>query len=251
MTFNLLIAGVSRGIGKAMVEAFLQSWETDRKQLYTGLKQNEKEQYKKLRIICISGSGRAAPAFKTGPDCIVEMHRVDFRDTDRLRAMFSELSARYETVHGMLINSGYLEKIDPDKISAEVLERVYRVNVFGPALLISSFWHNLSSGGGHIVLLGSMGGVQGSVKFPGLSVYSSSKMALSGLGESLSAEVPEGWSINTLAMGSVRTEMLHEAFPGYSGGIETDKVSAYIKGFFWTGPGVINGVTVSVRRSNP
>lgn len=251
MTFNLLIAGVSRGIGKAVAEAFLQAWETDRKQLYPGLEESGTENFETLRIICISGSGRRVPEFERQADTLVEVHHADFMAIKSLGESVREISGHYKEIHGIIINSGYLEKTEPERISAELLERVYQVNVFGPAILLSAFWPKLSKRGGHIVMLGSMGGVQGSVKFPGLSVYSSSKMALSGLGESLSAEAPAGWSVNTLALGSVRTEMLREAFPGYEGGIGAEAAAGYIKSFFWTGAGVINGVTIPVRRSNP
>lgn len=44
---------------------------------------------------------------------------------------------------------------------------------------------------GHVVNISSMGGVQGSVKFPGLSAYSSSKGALITLTELLAEEYKE------------------------------------------------------------
>ena len=61
-----------------------------------------------------------------------------------------------------------------------------------------------------------MGGVQGSVKFPGLSAYSSSKGALTILTECLAEEFKDTpHRFNVLALGAVQTEMLSKAFPDY------------------------------------
>jgi NAD(P)-dependent dehydrogenase (short-subunit alcohol dehydrogenase family) len=57
-----------------------------------------------------------------------------------------------------------------------------------------------------------MGGIQGSLKFPGLAAYSS-KGAVITLSELLAEEYKEqGIAFNVLALGSVQTEMLEEAF---------------------------------------
>ena len=59
-----------------------------------------------------------------------------------------------------------------------------------------------------------MGGVQGSMKFAGLSAYSSSKGAVITLTELLAEEYKEtGPSFNVLALGAVQTEMLKKLFP--------------------------------------
>ncbi len=61
-----------------------------------------------------------------------------------------------------------------------------------------------------------MGGFQGSVKFPGLSLYSASKGALAILTECLAEEFKDRQiKVNCLALGSAQTEMLEQAFPGY------------------------------------
>ena len=58
-----------------------------------------------------------------------------------------------------------------------------------------------------------MGGIQGSLKFPGLAAYSSAKGAVITLSELLAEEYKEqGIVFNVLALGAVQTEMLEEAF---------------------------------------
>src|SRR5581483_12509954 len=88
----------------------------------------------------------------------------------------------------------------------------------------------------HIVNIGSMGGFQGSAKFPGLSAYSASKAALHTLTECLAQELTERQiKVNCLALGSVQTEMLEEAFPGYQSPVLAFEMGKYVADFALTG----------------
>ena len=97
-----------------------------------------------------------------------------------------------------------------------------------------------------------LGGVQGSVKFPGLSAYSSSKGAVITLTELLAEEYKEtGPSFNVLALGAVQTEMLEEAFPGYRAPVTALGMATYIKDFALTGQKLYNGKLLQVSNSTP
>lgn len=97
-----------------------------------------------------------------------------------------------------------------------------------------------------------MGGVQGSVKFPGLSAYSSSKGAVITLTELWAEEFKEtGPSFNVLALGAVQTEMLEEAFPGYEAPTTALEMAQYIKNFALTGYQFYNGKLLQVSNSTP
>src|SRR6056297_1902343 len=105
---------------------------------------------------------------------------------------------------------------------------------------------------GHIVTVSSMGGVQGSAKFPGLSAYSSSKGAVITLTELLAEEYKEtGPSFNVLALGAVQTEMLEEAFPGYQARVTPLEMAIYIKDFALNGQKLFNGKLIQVSSSTP
>jgi len=104
----------------------------------------------------------------------------------------------------------------------------------------------------HVVNIGSMGGVQGSVKFPGLSIYSSSKAALANLTECLAEEYGgQNIFINCLALGSVQTEMLESAFPGYIAQVSAGEMANYIVNFSLQEPMYMNGKIISVSNSTP
>jgi NAD(P)-dependent dehydrogenase (short-subunit alcohol dehydrogenase family) len=105
---------------------------------------------------------------------------------------------------------------------------------------------------GHVVTISSMGGVQGSMKFAGLSAYSSSKGAVITLTELLAEEYKEtGPSFNVLALGAVQTEMLEEAFPGYKASVSADQMANYIFDFSVNGNKLYNGKLMQVSSSTP
>jgi NAD(P)-dependent dehydrogenase (short-subunit alcohol dehydrogenase family) len=104
----------------------------------------------------------------------------------------------------------------------------------------------------HVVTISSMGGVQGSMKFPGLAAYSSSKAAVITLTELLAEEYKEsGISFNVLALGAVQTEMLEEAFPGYQAPTTALEMAEYIFDFSLNGNKYYNGKLLQVSNSTP
>ena len=146
---------------------------------------------------------------------------------------------------GMLVNQPFLET------TTEMFEEVYKVNVFGVAALTRTVLPFMTAEG-HVVTISSMGGVQGSAKFPGLSAYSSSKGAVITLTELLAEEFKEtGPSFNVLALGAVQTEMLEEAFPGYQAPLNAVEMAAYIMDFALNGHSYYNGKLLQVSNSTP
>ena len=152
----------------------------------------------------------------------------------------------------LINNAGALVNRPFSEITKEDLMKVYGTNVFGPIQLIQNLMHKFSSDA-HIVNISSVGGVTGSVKFPGLSAYSSSKGAMTILTECLQAEFGDStsWSFNCLALGAVQTEMLEEAFPGYVAPIDAAAMAAYICGFALNNHLVMRGRVVEVAMSTP
>ena len=97
-----------------------------------------------------------------------------------------------------------------------------------------------------------MGGVQGSMKFPGLAAYSSSKAAIITLTELLAEEYKTtGPSFNVLALGAVQTEMLEEAFPSYKANTSALEMANYIYDFSLKGHQFYNGKLLQVSNSTP
>ena len=146
---------------------------------------------------------------------------------------------------GKLVNKPFLETTDAE------FKSVYDVNVFGVAALTKLVVPFMEKTG-HVVTISSMGGVQGSAKFPGLSAYSSSKGAVITLMELLAEEFKEtGPSFNVLALGAVQTEMLQEAFPGYKALVSASEMANYIMDFALNGQKLYNGKMLQVSSSTP
>ncbi|MGO1585870.1 SDR family NAD(P)-dependent oxidoreductase [Mesonia sp.] len=146
---------------------------------------------------------------------------------------------------GSIINKPFAE------ITAQELMSVYQTNVFGVFQLNQRLVGKMPKEG-HVVTISSMGGVQGSMKFPGLTAYSSSKSAVINLTEILAEEYKEtGPSFNVLALGAVQTEMLEEAFPGYEAPNSAHEMAQYIADFSLTGNKFYNGKMLQVSKSTP
>ena len=157
-----------------------------------------------------------------------------------------------EKIDILINNAGALINKPFDQIEREELTSIYKVNFFAPFSLTQSALPYLKrSGHAHVVNIGSVGGVNGTSKFPGLSAYSSSKAALSCLSECLSEEYKGSISFNCLALGAVQTEMLEQAFPGYQAPISAEGMADYIVEFSLNGHKYMNGKTIMVSLSNP
>ena len=146
---------------------------------------------------------------------------------------------------GVLINKPFAQLQETDFV--EMLQS----NFIGHVRMIQGLV-DLMPKGSHIVNIGSMGGFQGSVKFPGLSAYSASKAALHTLTECLALELAEQEiKVNCLALGSAQTEMLEQAFPGYVSPVMAFEMGKYIADFALTGHRFFNGKILPVAVSTP
>ncbi|MFO8064866.1 MAG: SDR family oxidoreductase [Spirochaetia bacterium] len=83
-------------------------------------------------------------------------------------------------------NAGLSMRGSFEETSPEVIESVTRVNVLGAALPTRYALPYLRKSRGSVVFVSSLAGVRG---FPGVAVYSSAKMALTALSQSLRAEL--------------------------------------------------------------
>ena len=159
----------------------------------------------------------------------------------------------FERLDILINNAGLLVKEAFEKTTLNQWQTVFSVNFFAPVHLVQLLLPKLKAAKtAHIVNLGSMGGVQGSAKFPGLSAYSASKAALANLTECLAEELKEeAIRVNCLALGAVQTEMLTEAFPGYEAPVTSAQMGAYVSRFALEGHHFFNGKVLPVAVSTP
>lgn len=153
----------------------------------------------------------------------------------------------------LIHNAGLLVNKPFEQITEEELLAVYSTNVFAPFRMNQQLLPLLKAAGkAHIVHISSMGAVQGSAKFAGLSAYSSSKAALANLTEMLAEELKDtGIKVNCLALGAAQTEMLETAFPGYKAPLTAAEMGELVSWFAVNGHRFFNGKILPVALSTP
>jgi NAD(P)-dependent dehydrogenase (short-subunit alcohol dehydrogenase family) len=223
---NIIITGTSRGIGYELALQFANAGHS---------------------ILAISRKIPEVLSNHKNISCLA----VDLSDETHLTKVIDFLSKNWKTVDAIVHNAGSLLFKPFAETTNQDFENIYKVNVFAVANLTRICLPYLQKGS-HVVSISSMGGIQGSAKFAGLSAYSSSKGAIITLSELLAEEYKEqGISFNVLALGSVNTEMLQEAFPGYEAPLSAQEMANYIFDFTLTGNKFYNGKVLSVASSTP
>ena len=177
--------------------------------------------------------------------------KYDLTETD-CRPLIEKLEA-YKKVDVLINNAGLLINKAFQELTMQDWDAVFEVNLLGPARLIQQLRPYLeAAGAAHIVNIGSMGGFQGSSKFPGLAAYSASKAALANLTECIAEEWKDkGIACNCLALGAVQTEMLAAAFPGFEPPMTSTQMGAYIAHFAANAQHFYNGKVLPVSASTP
>lgn len=223
---NIIITGTSRGIGYELALLFANAGH---------------------QVLAISRKTPQALLENKNITCLA----VDLSLEEDLAKVENFLSSAWKQVDAIVHNAGALLLKPFSETSVQDFEKIYKVNVFGVASLTRISLPYLKPGS-HVVTISSMGGIQGSMKFAGLSAYSSSKGAVITLSELLSEEYKErGISFNVLALGSVQTEMLAEAFPGYEAPLSAKEMADYIYDFTLKGNKFYNGKVLQVSSSTP
>ncbi len=223
---NIIITGTSRGIGFELALQFAKAGH---------------------QVLAISR--KIAPEFLSNQN--ITSLSVDLSEEDDLVQVQNFLLQTWKKVDIIIHNAGSLLLKPFAQTTQEDFENIYKVNVFGVANLTRLCLPYLQKGS-HVVSISSMGGIQGSMKFAGLSAYSSSKGAVITLSELLAEEYKDsGIAFNVLALGAVNTEMLHEAFPGYEAPISANEMADYIFNFALNGNKYHNGKVIQVSATTP
>ena len=227
MNKNIIVTGASRGIGFELIQLLVKQGHQ-----VLALSRNI-ESLKKLKLENLN------------------IIATDIGNVDDLKKVSEFVSTHWEEVDVLIHNAGKLVNKPFTETTTNNFLEVYKVNVFAIAELTKIMLPYLKKGS-HVIAISSMGGIQGSMKFPGLAAYSSSKGAIITLFELLAEEYKEqGVAFNTLALGAVQTEMLAEAFPDYEAPTTAVEMANYIASFALTGNQFYNGKVLQVSSSTP
>lgn len=236
---NIVITGGSRGIGFELAQRFAELGDNN----IVAISRNESG-LKDLKNACIRKNVQA------------HLYPIVF-DLEKIVLYESELLPKiqqyFQHIDILINNAGLLINKPFESLSIEESLQMCSVNLLAPAQLTKVLLPLLRKGTTpHIVNISSMGGFQGSQKFKGLSMYSATKGALAVLTECLADELKDSKiSVNCLALGSVNTPMLNQAFPGYSSTINSNEMAAWIAEFAVSGSRLFNGKVIPVAVTTP
>ena len=229
MNKTIVVVGASRGIGKSVVELFA-SKPTNRVYALARDKERLESNFKHYSNVICATFDLASP--------IAGQLAEIFEDTSKIDILIN--------------NAGFLVNKSFETITHEDFHHSFQVNVIGVMETVQYFIPKMNMAKSHIVNISSMGGFQGSLKFPGLSAYSTSKAALCSFTELFAEEYKNTQTkMNCLCLGAVQTEMLEEAFPGYEAPFKPNEMAIFIVNFAETNGDFMNGKIIPVSLSNP
>ena len=224
---NVVITGTSRGIGFELAKQFAENGH---------------------KVLALSRNTKPLLDFNHKNITLIS---VDLSDNSDLKKVTDFIKKNWKKVDILINNAGKLINKPFTELSSEDFLEVYKINVFAVAE-ITKLMIPFMQKGSHVVTISSMGGIQGSMKFPGLAAYSSAKGAVITLSELLAEEYKEQQiAFNVLALGAVQTEMLEEAFPGYEAPLSAKEMADYLFNFATTGNKFYNGKVLQVSSSTP
>lgn len=181
----VVITGVSKGIGKALVELLLANG------------------------AFVAGIGRTEPiGISSERFCFFN---CDIRRKAEVHEAFGTLKHHFQKPVEVIINNaglgyfGYLEEM-----SDEAFIEMYETNVFGIFYCCKEVLADMKlQGGGHIINISSIAGLEG---YPQVGAYCSTKFAVRGLSESLYKEVRDfGVKVTCVYPGSVKTDFFRNS----------------------------------------
>jgi NAD(P)-dependent dehydrogenase (short-subunit alcohol dehydrogenase family) len=228
MTKKIVVVGTSRGIGKAIVDILADN-----------------SAYEILAL------GRNLGKMKSNFDKYsnVSFAALDLEATD-VRERCTEIFEKINRIDILINNAGLLVNKPFDQLTHHDLASSYQVNVIGVMETVQAALPKMIES--HIVNISTIGGFQGSVKFPGLTAYSTSKAALCSYTELFAEEFKDTYiKMNCLCLGAAQTEMLEAAFPGYAAPVSAEKMAEYIADFAINGQQWMNGKIIPVSLSTP
>ncbi len=232
---NVLITGASKGIGAELVKQFAAESNNN--------------------IIAISRASdklnQLSQYCEKQYENKIHIYSIDFL-SGNFQSNIEEVLEKHKYFNVVINNAGYLLNKPLTKYTTEEIENIFKINTYAPVYICQQIMSLNQNQPCHVINIGSMGGYQGSSKFPGLSIYSSSKAALANLTECLAEEYKDtSIKFNCLALGSVQTEMLENAFPNYKGQVTALEMAEYIYQFAINGHKYYNGKVIPVSKSTP
>ena len=186
----ILITGVSRGLGLAMTEQFIQKGHT---------------------VLGCARSPEAVEKLSQKFGAAHDFALVDVADEQQVKAWANQLLAQYGPPDLLINNAGLVNQLAPLwQVSTEEFSRLIDVNIKGVFHIIRHFAPAMIERKSGIIVNFSSG--WGRSTSPQVAAYCASKWAIEGLTQSLAQELPAGMAAIPLNPGIIHTDMLDICF---------------------------------------
>ncbi|MBI3413626.1 MAG: SDR family oxidoreductase [Candidatus Aenigmarchaeota archaeon] len=239
---NIVITGASSGIGFATALAVFKK---NGNRVFAISRSKERLSVLKETCEATAADGKIIPI-----QFDITSNEAEFRNI-----LFSEISKNCGTIDVIINNAGLFVNKLFEQTGEELWAKIFATNLMGPVRLIKTLLPLLRKAKNpHIINIGSMGGFQGSEKFPGFTAYTASKSALIGLTECLAREfrdTDKHISVNCICPGTVRTKMQSEAFPDKKATVTAEEIGEFVAQFALNGSSLFNGKIIPVALETP
>lgn len=183
-----LVTGATRGIGRAIAEAFALA---GAKVCVLARKAHELEETE--RALTVLGAEVTTVVGSAG-------------DPEVIEAGIDHCIERLGALDVMVNNAGTNPAMGPIvEVEARAVRKIFEVNVEGPILMVQHAWRAwMQEHGGVVLNIASVGGLRPS---PFIGAYNVSKAALVHLTRQLAHELAPSVRVNALAPGLIKTDM--------------------------------------------
>jgi len=200
----IVLTGVTRGLGRALLEGFIEEGHT------------------------VAGCGRNAKAIEELRQMYPKPHgfdTVDVTNDAAVKTWAAGILSDHQAPDLLINNAALINRAAPLwEITAEEFDQVIGVNINGVANVIRHFVPAMIKRGSGVIANFSSG--WGQSTSPEVAPYCATKFAIEGLTHALAQELPQGMAAIPVNPGIIDTEMLRACFGDAAGSYPTPKLWA-------------------------
>ena len=186
----ILITGVSRGLGRAMTEQFIQLGHT---------------------VIGCALNKEAIASLQQQFSSPNHFSCVDIANEDQVKAWSKDILEQYETPDLIINNAGIVHELLPLwEIKGEIFDQVIDINIKGVANVIRHFVPSMVERNKGVIINFSAG--WGRYTAPNAAPYCASKWAIEGLTKAFAQELPSNMATVSLWPGTIHTDTLETIY---------------------------------------